>query len=84
MTLLARGRVTYGLKYMITERYRVGIYGVTVMTTLGSVTISAVQVVTAVTHGSIRFQLIMGVRPVGPIRGRHTPGSTEMALIAFD
>ena len=57
---------------------------VAVMTALGPIAITAVQVMTGIAHGSIHFQLIMGIRPVGPVRGRHTPGSTKMALIAFE
>jgi len=54
------------------------------MAALGSVAVAAVQVVAAVAHRSLRFQLIMGIRPVGPTRGRHISGSTEMAGIAFE
>jgi hypothetical protein len=57
---------------------------VAVMTALGPVAINAVQVMTGIAHGSIHFQLIMGIRPVGPVRGRHTARSTKMALIAFE
>ena len=56
---------------------------VTVMTTLGPVTIAAVQIVTGVTHGSIHFQLIMGIRPVGPIRGGFAPGVVKVTLHAL-
>ena len=63
--------------------YMIGWRTVAVMTALGPVTITAVQVMAAVAHVSIGFQLIMGGSPVGPIRGRFAPGVVKVTLNAL-
>jgi hypothetical protein len=57
---------------------------VAVMTALGPIAITAVQVVAGVTHVSIRFQLLMGASSMNPVRRCFIPGGPEVALTTFE
>ena len=52
---------------------------VTVMAGLRTVTVAPVQLVAAVTHRIVCFQLVMGVGPVYPLRRGFITGSPEVA-----
>ena len=53
---------------------------VAVMTGRRPVTIAAVQRMTGVTHVSIRYKLLMSIRPVDPVGGGFAPGGIKVAL----